>query len=75
MRLMAEIVQDRLEGPRILFDAWATGQVSDLDLRGLIPDIWLYVDWPERTIGAVKWVQMFWFAPAILEAAMSVNRL
>jgi hypothetical protein len=59
MRLRAEIVQDRLDGPRILYDAWAAGPVSDLDLRGLIPDTWLYVDWPERIIGAVKWVRMF----------------
>jgi hypothetical protein len=41
MRLLAEIVQDRLDGPRILYDAWAAGLVSDLDLRGLIPDTWL----------------------------------
>jgi hypothetical protein len=59
MRLLAEIVQDRLEGPRILHDAWAARLVSNLDLRGLIPDTWLYVDWPERIIGAVKWVRMF----------------
>ena len=59
MRLLSEIVQDRLDGPRILHDAWVTGLVSDLDLRGLIPDTWLYVDWPERVIGAIKWVRMF----------------
>jgi hypothetical protein len=55
MRLLAEIVQ----GPQILYDSWAAGQVSDQDLRGLIPDTWLYVDWPERIIGAGKWVRMF----------------
>ncbi len=59
MRLLAEIVQDRLNGPRILYDAWAAGQISNDDLRGLIPDTWLYVDWPERIIGAGKWVQLF----------------
>lgn len=59
MRLLAEIVQDRLNGPRILHDAWAAGQVAGGDLRTLIPDTWLYVDWPERVIGAGKWVQMF----------------
>lgn len=59
MRLLADIVYDRLEGPRILYDAWAAGQVSADDLRGLIPDTWLYVDWPERVIGADKRVQMF----------------
>jgi hypothetical protein len=59
MRLLAGIVQDRLAGPRVLYDAWAVGQVSDQDLRALIPDTWLYLDWPERIIGAGKWVQMF----------------
>jgi hypothetical protein len=59
MRLLAEIVQDRLNGPRILHDAWTAGRVSDGDLQALIPDTWLYVDWPERVIGAGKWVQMF----------------
>lgn len=59
MRLMAEIVHDRLQGPRILHDAWSAGLISDLDLRGLIPDTWLYVGWPERIIGSAKWVSMF----------------
>jgi hypothetical protein len=59
MRLLAEIVQDRLSGPRVLYDAWAGGQISDGDLRMLIPDTWLYVDWPECIIGAGKWVQLF----------------
>ena len=59
MRLLAEIVQDRLDGPRALYDAWAGGQISDCDLRPLIPDTWLYVDWPERVIGADKWVRLF----------------
>jgi hypothetical protein len=59
MRLLAEIVQHWLDGPRILYDGWVAGEVSDRDLRGLIPDTWLYVDWPERIIGASKWVRMF----------------
>ena len=59
MRLLAEIVQDRLNGPRVLYDAWAGGQISDCDLRPLIPDTWLYVDWPERVIGAGRWVRLF----------------
>ena len=59
MRLLAEIVQDRLNGPRVLYDAWVGGQISDCDLRPLIPDTWLYVDWPERVIGADKWVRLF----------------
>jgi hypothetical protein len=59
MRLLAEIVQVRLGGPRVLYDAWFGGQISDCDLRPLIPDTWLYVDWPERVIGADKWVQLF----------------
>jgi hypothetical protein len=59
MRLLAEIVQDRLMGPRVLYDAWASGQISNDDLRSLIPDTWLYVDWPERIIGAGNWVRLF----------------
>jgi hypothetical protein len=59
MRLLAEIVQDRLNGPQVLHDAWAGGQISNCDLRALIPDTWLYVDWPERVIGADKWVRLF----------------
>jgi hypothetical protein len=45
MRLLAEIVQHRFKGPRVLHDAWAAGQISDDGLRELIPDTWLYVDW------------------------------
>jgi hypothetical protein len=59
MRLLAEIVQDRPNGPQVLYDAWAGGRISDRDLRLLIPDTWLYVDWPEGVIGAGKWVQLF----------------
>jgi hypothetical protein len=59
MRLLAEIVQDRFNGPGVLYDAWAAGQVTDDDLRGLIPDTWLYMDWPERIIGTGKWVRLF----------------
>jgi hypothetical protein len=59
MRLLAQIVSDRLSGPRLLYDAWAAGRVSDGDLRELIPDTWLYIDWPERIIGAGQWVRLF----------------
>lgn len=59
MRLLAEIVQARFNGRRILYDAWTARQIANADLRGLIPDTWLYVDWPERIIGADKWVQLF----------------
>jgi len=59
LRLMAHIVQDRLEGPQILYVARSARLISDLDLRGLIPDTWLYVDWPERIIGTANWVLMF----------------
>jgi hypothetical protein len=58
-RLLAEIVGDRLNGPKVLYDAWTAGQISDGDLRVLIPDTWLYVDWPERIIGAGNWVRLF----------------
>lgn len=34
--LLAEIVQDRLNDPRVLYDAWVGGQISDCDLRPLI---------------------------------------
>jgi hypothetical protein len=57
--MLAEIVQDQLNGPQVLYDAWAGGQISDRDLRPVIPDTWLYVDWPERVIGADKWVRLF----------------
>jgi hypothetical protein len=58
-RLLAEIVQDRMNGPQALYDAWVAGQISDRDLRALIPDTWLYVDWPERIVGVGKWVRLF----------------
>ena len=58
-RMLAEIAGDRLNGPKVLYDAWAAGQISDGDLRALIPDTWLYVDWPERIIGAGNWVRLF----------------
>jgi hypothetical protein len=59
MRLLAEIVLDLLKDPLILYDAWVGGRISDDNLRSLIPDTWLYVDWPERVVGAVEWVRMF----------------
>jgi hypothetical protein len=59
MRLLAEIVQDRPNGPHALYNAWSGGMISDRDLRALIPDTWLYVDWPERVVGAGKWVRLF----------------
>jgi hypothetical protein len=59
LKLLAEILQDRLNGPRVLYDAWADGQISDCGLRPLIPDTWLYVDWPEHVIGPDKWIQLF----------------
>ncbi len=59
MRLQVRIVLDRNEGPRILHDAWAAGEISDLDLRALIPDTWLFMDWPERVIGAAAWTRMY----------------
>jgi hypothetical protein len=58
-RLLVEIVQDRLNGPRFLYDAWAGGRIFDGDLRDLIPETWLYVDWPERIIGADNWIRLF----------------
>jgi hypothetical protein len=58
-RLLAEIVGNRLNGPKVLYDAWAAGQITDSDLHALIPDTWLYVDWPERIIGAGNWVRLF----------------
>jgi hypothetical protein len=36
-RMLAEIAGDRLNGPKVLYDAWAAGQISDGDLRALIP--------------------------------------
>lgn len=59
MRLLAEIVSDRLHGPHLLYEAWVAGRVCDGDLRELIPGTWLYVDWPERIIGTGKWVRLF----------------
>ena len=59
MRLLAEIVSDRLSGPQILYDAWDAGRIADEDLRELIPETWLYVDWPERIIGTDNWVRLF----------------
>jgi len=39
--------------------AWVSGLVSNADLRGLIPDTCLYIDWPEQVIGSSGWVPMF----------------
>jgi hypothetical protein len=58
-RLLTRIVLDRPRGPQVLYDSWAAGKVSDADLPGLIPDTWLYFDWPEQVIGADKWIAMF----------------
>jgi hypothetical protein len=58
-RLLTRIVLDRPRGPQVLYDSWATGEVSGADLPGLIPDTWLYFDWPKQVIGADKWIAMF----------------
>ena len=47
MRMLGEVVQHRLNRARVLYDSWSAGRVSDCNLRALIPDTWLYVDWPE----------------------------
>lgn len=58
-RLLSTIVSDRNMGPETLFSAWDGGLVSNEDLRGLIPDTWLYMDSPEQAIGFSRWVAMF----------------
>jgi hypothetical protein len=58
-RLLTKIVLDRHRGPQHLLDAWTTGQITDADLPAIIPDTWLYMDWPERVIGAAHWAQIF----------------
>jgi hypothetical protein len=58
-RLLSKIVLDRNNGPEILSAAWAGRLASDEDLRGLVPDTWLYMDWPEQAIGSARWVAMF----------------
>lgn len=57
--MLTQTVEDRIKGPQTLHDAWVNGNLADGDLRHLIPDTWLYTDWPERVIGAEKWVLMF----------------
>src|SRR5260370_28790331 len=58
-RLLTRIVLDRPRGPQVLYDSWAAGESSDADLPGLIPDTWLYFDWPEHVSVADKWIAMF----------------
>jgi hypothetical protein len=54
-RLLAEIVGDRLNGPKVLYDAWAAGQISDGDLRALPGSaaIWLTRSRHSRTASSV----------------------
>lgn len=47
------------EGPQVLWDAWQAGKLSVADLRGVIPQIWAYTDWPECVIGADRWTSLF----------------
>lgn len=60
IRLQGEVI-GQPDGPRVLFDAWKAGVVSDRDLRGLIPDAWIRSgnDRPEQVIGTQNWVAMF----------------
>jgi hypothetical protein len=37
VRLQGDVI-GKLDGPRVLFDAWTTGTVSDGDLHNLIPN-------------------------------------
>jgi hypothetical protein len=56
---LSTIVSDRNKGPETLHSAWVRGLVSNEDLRGLIPDTWLYMESPEQAIGCSGWVAMF----------------
>lgn len=56
--LQGEII-GQPHGPQRLFDAWATGEILDADLRGLIPGTWTRCDQPEQIIGASCWVTLF----------------
>jgi hypothetical protein len=60
IRLQGDVI-GRPDGPKILFDAWMAGDVSDGDLRGLIPDAWMRSgnDQPEQVIATHAWVTMF----------------
>jgi hypothetical protein len=49
----------RLDAPKLLHDAWVSGRIGDRDLADLIPQTWLFHDWPEMVIGASNWVAMF----------------
>lgn len=60
IRLQGDVI-GKPDGPRVLLDAWQHGLVSDIDLRGLLPDAWTRSgnDRPEQMIGTRAWMRMF----------------
>lgn len=53
----------RAEAAQGLLAAWRGGSVAADDLRGLIHDIWLYVDPPVKPYGPLsvpEWLELFW---------------
>lgn len=54
-------LQTSPEGPRILYDAFASGKVPIEKLRDLVMSAWCYhcLSSPEGVIGSHKWVEMF----------------
>jgi hypothetical protein len=70
--LEAEII-GKLDAPKLLYDAWVSGRVSDRDLADLIPHTWLRHDWPEMIIGATNWVAMFRAAGFLLRPTKVVR--
>ncbi len=58
LRLQSEVF-GRPDGPRVLYDAWATGKISARDLRSMIADVWLRTDQAAQVIDAQRWVGMF----------------
>jgi hypothetical protein len=78
-RAMAEIVERGLDGPRIVYERWASGVVTPADLNELIPRAWQNVKSPEHTIGREKWLALFhaagFFAPPGIDKPLRARTL
>jgi hypothetical protein len=60
MRVLSEVTSGG-DGPQRLYGAWHVEDITDADLRDLLPLIWTRNgdDRPEQAIGAAAWVTMF----------------
>lgn len=52
----------RTNGPMILAEAWAEGEINGDTLAALLGEVWSMAEYPERDLGREEWMEMFEYA-------------